>query len=277
MGRARDVPAEEDGVAFLRARPYQSRMPTVDFGVAAEDYARHRPGFPDAFFDHVRTLGMGLAGQRVLDVGTGTGTLALGFARRGCDAVGLDPSGNMLAQARRLAIEQRLTVRWVEARAEATGMPAESFDLVCAGQCWHWFDRGAVAAEARRVLRPGARALIAYFSYLPEEGSLAQATERIVLRHNPTWAMAGLDGQYPRLADDLTGAGFERPSTFDFIVNTPFTHEAWRGRFRACHGVLTLPPDAVGAFDSELAALLETYPEPVLVPHRIFGIVARRS
>lgn len=52
--------------------------PEVDFGRAANDYAKHRPGFPPVFFDHVKALGIGAAGQRILDLGTGTGTLACG-------------------------------------------------------------------------------------------------------------------------------------------------------------------------------------------------------
>jgi len=143
---------------------------------------------------------------------------------------------------------------------------------VCAGQCWHWFDRPRASAEARRVLRAGGRALIAYFSYLPDAGSLAQATESLVLRHNPAWTMSGLDGCYPVFADDLTAVGFGTPTIFDFIVQVPFTHEAWRGRFHACHGVLALPREAVPAFDADLAVLLADHPEPVIVPHRVFGV-----
>jgi SAM-dependent methyltransferase len=51
----------------------------------------------------VKKLGIGVVGQRILDLGTGTGTLACGFAERGCDVVGLDPSPEMLAQAAKTA------------------------------------------------------------------------------------------------------------------------------------------------------------------------------
>lgn len=247
----------------------------IDFGRAAHDYAVHRPGFPDVFFDHVRGLGIGVAGQRVLDLGTGTGTLARGFAARGCEAVGLDPSAAMLAEAARAAAEESLDVRWVNARAEATGLSEGDFDVVCAGQAWHWFDRTRAAAEALRVLRRPGRILVAYFSYLPDPGSAAAATEEIVLRYYPEWPMAGEDGRYPRFADDLARAGFQGVRTFDFVVPVAFTHEAWRGRFRACNGVLALSPERMAAFDADVARLLaQRFPEPVVSGHRVYGIVA---
>lgn len=251
--------------------------PLIDFGPVADDYARHRPGFPNPFFDHVRQYHIGVAGQRVLDLGTGTGTLARGFAQRGCRVIGLDPSPEMLSEAIALTRTAGLAVQYVRAWAEATGMKADAFDVVCAGQCWHWFDRGRAAAEATRVLRSGGYALIAYFTYLSEPGTPGEATEELVLRHNPDWALAGSDGRVPLFANDLTEQGLSHVDTFEFDTDVLFTHAAWRGRLRACNGVFAMPPEKVAAFDADLTALLrERYSDPFPAPHRIFGIVARK-
>jgi hypothetical protein len=66
---------------------------------------------------------------------------------------------------------------------------------------------------------------------------------------------------------------------FEFDLPIRFTHEGWRGRIRACAGVLTLPAESIAAFDADLAELLaKRFPEqPLLVEHRIFGIVARKG
>ncbi|HTW06785.1 MAG TPA: methyltransferase domain-containing protein [Acidimicrobiales bacterium] len=76
----------------------------IEFGKTAEDYARHRAGFPESLFDRLVTFGIGRSGQEVVDVGTGTGTVARNFALRGCRVVGIDPSPEMtdpIAPARR--------------------------------------------------------------------------------------------------------------------------------------------------------------------------------
>jgi SAM-dependent methyltransferase len=166
-------------------------------------------------------------------------------------------------------------VRWVQGWAEATGLVDSEFDIVCAGQCWHWFDRARAAGEAMRLLRPRGRAVIAYFSYLPLLGTVGNATEEIVLKYNPSWKWAGHDGRHLEFLEELRHAGFRQPTTFEFELPITFTHESWRGRIRACNGVLTLPPETVAAFDADLAGLLaERFPEPLAVAHRIWGIVA---
>ena len=252
--------------------------PLIDFGLAAEDYARHRPGFPDDFFDYVLRYGIGGAGQRVLDVGTGTGALARGFARQGCRVVGLDPSPEMLTQAAALGQGEGVRVHLVRGWVEAMGLAPDAFDVVCAGQCWHWFDRTRAAVEVARVVRSGGRVLVAYFTYLSDAGTVGAATEGLILKHNPSWHLAGSDGRQPWVRGDLETAGLRYVDTFEFDLAVALTHAAWRGRIRASNGVLMMPADVSAAFDAELAALLaREYQEPLLVPHRIFGVVAEKA
>lgn len=253
--------------------------PVVDFGQAAEDYARHRPGFPDIFFDRVRDdYGIGLRGQRLLDLGCGTGALARGFAQRGCRVTGLDLSPEMLLQAARLAADNGLRLDLVRAQAESTGLAGDSFDIVTAGQCWHWFDGHRAALEAQRLLRPGGLVLLAYFTYLSDPGSVGAASEALILRHNPSWPLAGSDGRMPSLVPHLTAVGMQHVDNIEFDVDVPMSHADWRGRLRACNGVLWMPPDVATRFDAELADLLRRdYPEPLQVSHRLFAIVARRG
>jgi SAM-dependent methyltransferase len=249
----------------------------IDFGTAAGDYARYRPGFPEAFFDRVSRAGIGIPGQRVLDLGTGTGALARGFAARGCRVVGLDPSAAMLQEAVTLTRAAGLHVHYIRAVAEATGLKGGGFDVVSAGQCWHWFDRARTSQEVARLLRVGGRALIGYLTYLADPGTLGAATEALVLRYHPHWRFAGSDGRVPQYAADLAAQGLHNLETFEFDLDLRFTHEAWRGRFQACNGVFTLPPASRQAFDADLGALLTaSYSEPLRVPHRVFAILAQK-
>jgi len=55
----------------------------IDWSRTSADYAMHRPGPPARLYELLAALGVGAGGQRLLDLGTGTGLVAREFARRG--------------------------------------------------------------------------------------------------------------------------------------------------------------------------------------------------
>jgi SAM-dependent methyltransferase len=245
----------------------------IDFGRMADDYERCRPGFPDGFFDRLRSVGWISPGSRALDIGTGTGTLALGFAARGMVTSGMDIADELLTAARRTAAQSDLDIRFFVGAAEETGEPDAAFELVSAGQCWWWFDSDRAAAEAARILVPGGRLLICNFSYLPLAGTVAGRTEDLILEHNPGWPKAGWRGVHAEQVQALDEAGFVDVVSFSYTIDVLFTHEAWRGRIRTCNGVgSALDADQVEQFDADLLDMLASdYAGTLTIPHRIFA------
>ncbi len=252
---------------------------TIDFGLTANDYARHRAGFPESFFEHVAAHGIGLAGQQVVDLGTGTGTLARGFAWRGCTVIGIDPAANMLEQAKQLSTAEGVTVNYRVATAEATGLVDESADVVSAGQCWHWFDGNAAAKECYRLLHPSGKMVIAHFDWIPLKGNVVEATEGLIQAYNPAWKLGGGSGVYPLWPRHLAENGFVNLEMFTYDTFPVYSHEAWRGRIRASAGVgASLSAEKVAAFDAELAEILRNrFPDdPIPVHHRVFALIGQK-
>jgi ubiquinone/menaquinone biosynthesis C-methylase UbiE len=107
------------------------------------------------------------AGWRTLDVATGSGTLALSAARRGCIAVGADYVPALLDRGRLRAEAEHLSVEFVVGDTENLPFPDASFDAVTSiyGSMFAP-DHTKAASELARVCKPGGR--IALASWTPD-------------------------------------------------------------------------------------------------------------
>ena len=127
------------------------------FAGQGADYDRLRPGYPDAVLDAMLAPLAGSAPTlRAIDLGAGTGKLSGALAERGLEVTAVDTSEAMLevARARGGTITAgSLATRL--ARAEETGLPAASAELVTVAQAWHWFDAEEASAEVARLLASG--------------------------------------------------------------------------------------------------------------------------
>jgi len=252
----------------------------VDFGKTARDYAKHRAGFPPELLLRLKSYGVGLPGQDILDIGTGTGTLARQLAIAGAKVIGIDMAEPLLQEARNLAQEVGAVVTYRVGKAEDIPLDDESQDVVTAGQCWHWFDPVMAGTEVRRVLRDTGTVVVCHFDWLPLPGNVVEMTERLILEFNPTWHMASGSGLYPRWLADLATAGFGGLETFSFDMNIPYSLDDWCGRIRASAGVAaSLPTDDVSRFDADhRTALAQFFPQdPLSIPHRVWAVVGRKS
>jgi SAM-dependent methyltransferase len=241
-----------------------------DWGLTSTDYARFRPGYPSSFFQRIVALGIGLPGQRVLDLGTGTGNIARALLRLGCVVTGVDISEQQIVEARRLALEEGLTAEFLVRPAEETGLPDASFDVITAAQSFLYFDRDSAVAEIKRLLAIEGRFMTCHLGWLPRKDPIAKQTEELVLKHNPDWTAADYTGEVPANPGWI-GNDFRVVAFFVYEEPIPFTRESWRGRIRACRGVgASLREEQVAAFDREHAQLLaRNVPEEFTVLHWI--------
>ena len=162
-----------------------------DWGKTSEDYARFRDIYPEIFYKKITDRGLGLSGQKVLDIGTGTGVIPRNMYRFGADWMGTDISPEQIAQAVRLSQEAGMDIQYFACPTEKLDFPSESFDVITACQCFWYFDHARVMPMLWRFLKPGGRLLILYMAWLPYEDETAEASERIVLKYSPDWSGAG--------------------------------------------------------------------------------------
>ena len=114
------------------------------------------------------------AGEVVLDVGCGTGTLAIVAKKRVGETgrvYGIDPSAQLLAGARRKAARARLPIDFQQEGIERMPFPNQSFDVILSTFMMHHLSddlKRQGFSEIARVLKPQGRLLVLDFKH-PEE------------------------------------------------------------------------------------------------------------
>ena len=94
-----------------------------DWGKTSADYARFRDIYPPQFYEMILNRNCGAAGQRVLDVGTGTGVLPRNLYAAGAHWTGCDIAPNQIAQAKQLS--QGMEIAYLVSTAETLPTFAE--------------------------------------------------------------------------------------------------------------------------------------------------------
>ena len=128
---------------------------SFDWGKASADYAKYRDIYPPRFYQELLNLGFCKKGDRVLDLGTGTGVLPRNLYHTGAHFVGTDVSENQIREAKRLSAG--MDIDYVASAAEDLSFADESFDGMTACQCFFYFDPAAVLPNIARMLKPGGR------------------------------------------------------------------------------------------------------------------------
>jgi len=202
-------------------------MPTIEYDQIAEAYAQYRgihPGVLAALCAAARPT------SRVLEMGCGTGNyIAALQAEVGCPCWGIDPSVEMLAQAR----GRVPAVHLIQGRGEQIDLDLASFDLLFSVDVIHHVaDHAAYYREAYRVLAPGGRICTATDSawiirhrqplstYFPETvpRELARYPRIAALRaHMATAGFDGMDERTVAYSYPLHDVGAYRARTYSAL------------------------------------------------------------
>lgn len=180
-----------------------SRVPLTryasSFNAVAAEYDAARPGYPpELFAELARHTGRPLAGQRVLDVGAGTGIASGLLLRHGAEVTAVEPGAGMAAQFRTALPGVPL----VHGDGNALPFAAGRFDLVGYAQSWHWTEPARSVPEALRVLRPGGT-LALWWNLLDPAVAWVAEQERRIAAAVPVHHRFDVPRRVPRLLGDL--------------------------------------------------------------------------
>lgn len=184
------------------------------------------------------------AGERVLDIASGSGDLARAFRARGADVWMTDINRRMLARGRDRGLDAGQVSPAIQCNGEHLPFPASSFDCVTVGfGLRNMTHKDAALSDMARVLRPGGRLLVLEFSHVwkPLEQPYAWYSFNVL-----PWLGARIAGDAPAyrylaesirthpdqqtLAEMMEHAGLERVEYFNLSAGVVALHRGWKLR-----------------------------------------------
>ncbi len=249
-----------------------------DWGRISKEYAKYRDIYPDIFYQKIVDLGLCTSGQKVLDLGTGTGVLPRNMYRYGAKFTGVDISANQIEQAKKLSHASGMDIDYMVSSAECIDFPSEMFDVVTACQCFMYFDKEIVVPKIHSLLKENGHFCILFMDWLPEESEIAQHSEELVLKYNPSWTGGGMRRHSihtPEWSKELYTV--ENAITYD--LDLTFTRDSWHGRIKACRGIgaSCLSEKEIEQFEKEHKQYLSSQPETFVIPHYVSILNLRKK
>jgi ubiquinone/menaquinone biosynthesis C-methylase UbiE len=244
-------------------------QPDELFRSTAPYYARYRPGYPTEMFTYLVERFRLDGTQRILDLGCGTGQIAIPLAGHAAEVVAVDPEPAMVDEGRRLAAERSVhNIQWRRGdsyRLEALNLP--TLDVVTMGASFHWMDRHAVLRILDRLVLPNGGVVVASGG-TPGSGT-PPPWDELIGAVRAKWL-----GPHRRAGSGTYTHPAERHE--DVLRQSPFSHLATMGwtreisrdldslvcsQFSYSYSAPVLLGENMGAFEADLRrVLMESYP-----------------
>jgi ubiquinone/menaquinone biosynthesis C-methylase UbiE len=138
---------------------HANAKPNWDYSSLAANYDNRAPYHPDLACLVMQETGIA-QGDRVADIGAGTGRIAHAFAALGCQVDAVEPCPEMAAIGRQVTANQ--PVSWHPRRAECSGLADATFTAACFGSSFNVVDTNSALIEAARILRQDGKLVVLY-------------------------------------------------------------------------------------------------------------------
>ena len=270
------------------------------FDEIAAEYDRHRPTYPDEIVDQAcRVAGIG-SGDRVLEVGCGSGQLTRSLVARGLRVTAVEPGANLIARARK---NLEGAVEFVNAQFEDAVLPREQFQAVFSASAFHWVDPKVSWQKAADVLVPGGTLALVQYCGLEEprskqdQDAVLAAMQKVAPEIAANWptyrdldaTLAGMEQRRENVSEawawlgcydlgqDYAGRLFGDVQVAAMPKMSEHTPEELNAIVRTMSAYARLSPDQRQALEREYEAIYERLGRPIRSSTAAVLVTARRS
>ncbi len=236
----------------------------LSFDKIARNYDRYRPSYPAALIDHIEQTAQLNPQSRLLEIGCGPGKATLLFAERGYEILCIEPGANLIkVAAEKLA---GYPVAFVNCLFEDWQVVRQAFDLVYAGQAFHWVPKEIGYTKAAEALNPAAIWL--FFGTARPEGIMRCARRSISVYRRCAPELIEGANQTPKelvkfemeQATEIQDSGhFHDVAVVRFPWTRRYTTEAYLGLLSTHSDHITLPPERLNCLLEGVGKVIDRF------------------
>lgn len=247
------------------------------FGAAAERYDRTRPTYPDSILDRLAELGGLAPGDRVLEIGCGTGQLTRSLVARGYRVTAVELAEELATVARRNVADAEV----ITGEFENWPLPDEPFAAVVAATSFHWIDPAVRFTRTAAALQPGGVLAIIGTAHVDGgSGEFFVEVQNCYERWDPEHTRPGLRlAAAESIKDDFDvtpGGLFEQAGTAREVVQVPYDTEGYLDLLQTFSGHLALPPERLDGLLGCIRGLIDDRYDGRVVKANLFRMVVGR-
>lgn len=146
-------------------------------------YAKARPKYASALFEHMQNDLSISAGSIFADIGSGTGIFSEQLLNCGYTVYAVEPNEDMRSKAEEKLVDHS-RFHSVNGVDSDTALSDNSVEHITVAQAFHWFDAAAFRRECNRILKPGGKVFIVYNSR-DEDVPCTKALAELRRKYNP--------------------------------------------------------------------------------------------
>lgn len=256
----------------------------LNFGKVASDYAKYRDQLPEVMFQQLLQKGIDFKDQQVIDLGSGTGIFCRDLCGHGAHVVGIEPSTELIEEARSIDISQGLhDITYIQAIAEDFSFN-KKFPIITVVRAWHWFDRDRVLLNIQKQLEVNGKLIIINSIFKPYS-YVAQLTFEVLTNNNIVLKPAGSQSETNERRNGFPAIWFEEWEKYSFLVEEEwqhdyelqFTHQEWCGKIRSISWLANIEEEKRSKISNELLKKLSHYEAILNVPHQYSIVILNKG
>lgn len=223
------------------------------FNAVAESYDAYRPHYPPESLLFIVTLGELDRTSTMVDIGSGTGRLALALAPYVRLLYAVDTAQAMLDRLLENARAEGLSnIHPIGAPGEQTGLAAQSLDLAVLSQSFHWMDKTRALKEMHRILKPGKPIVLLWNRVIPSTEPFADQLQDLIKRYNPSYS-GGEEIESSDFGPVIQESNlYEKPEVYTFRSQQEYTADTYVGYLLSKSYIgAGIPPEQLASFMTE--------------------------